>query len=138
MENIKNPFLIELGSIGFSEIGFITIFEESDKLPFNIKRTYWTYFCPNNLKRGGHAHKNLKQVIVSVSGEIQIMTETLNGKKQNFILDRPDKGLYIESYCWREITFSQNAVLLCLASDIYREADYIREYSEFQKLKNLV
>jgi hypothetical protein len=138
MENIKSPSLIDLGSIGSSELGFITVCEEGGRIPFEIKRAYWTYFTPNNVKRGGHAHKNLKQVIVSVSGIIKIKTETLEGKLESFTLDNPDKGLYIENFCWREIKFSHNAVLLCLASEIYRESDYIRDYSEFKKLRTQV
>lgn len=135
MENKKSPFFIDLGTIGSSELGFITVCEEGNNFPFKIKRTYWTYFTPNNVERGGHAHKNLKQVIISVSGVIQIKTETLEGELKSFTLDRPDKGLYIENFCWREIKFSHNAVLLCLASEVYRESDYIRDYSEFQKLR---
>lgn len=134
-EKLNSPCIIELGGIGTSALGFITVCEEGKDFPFKIKRTYWTYFTPNNVERGGHAHHNLKQLIISVSGTIKIKVEKLNGEVTNFILDSPDKALYLDDVCWREIKFSHSAVLLCLASENYRESDYIRDYNSFEKLK---
>ena len=131
----RNPRLINLGKIGDSSLGYITVGESNSNIPFNIRRTYWTYFTPHNIERGGHAHKKLKQVIVAVCGIIELKLETLNGEIFNFVLDSPEKGLLIESTCWREIKFSHNAVLLCLASDKYSEDDYIRDYTSFISLR---
>lgn len=128
------PSLIEFPSIGDSSLGYITIGEAYKNIPFDIKRVYWTYFTPNNVKRGGHAHKNLEQIIFAVNGKIEFYTETLDGLLNTFILDSPQQGLYIPPLIWRDIQFSHSAVLLCLASEAYTEEDYIRHYSDFKNL----
>ncbi|RDC64126.1 sugar 3,4-ketoisomerase [Adhaeribacter pallidiroseus] len=128
----NKPCLIYFPSIGNSTLGFITIAESNHNVPFEIKRVYWTYFTPHNVTRGGHAHKNLHQIIFAVSGRIEFSIETLSGEKSHFLLESPDTGLYLPSLTWRDITFSHNAVLLCLASEHYNESDYIRYYSDFK------
>ncbi len=125
-----------LPKIGSSDLGYISVGENSKNIPFDIKRVYWTYYTPQDVTRGGHAHLILKQVIVAVSGIITFTTEDLNGNKQEFILDSPDKGLFIPEKIWRDIKFSHSAVLLCLASEKYTEDDYIRDYEIFSKLKD--
>ncbi|MCT6870172.1 MAG: FdtA/QdtA family cupin domain-containing protein [Apibacter sp.] len=134
MDNIGKPHIIELSKIGSSALGYITVAEENLNIPFEIKRVYWTYFTPQDIQRGGHAHKELKQMIFAVSGTIEFKTEDIYGNKETFILDSPEKGLFIPSKIWRDIKFSHNAVLLCLASEFYLENDYIRDYDEFKKL----
>lgn len=129
---LKEPKLIEFSSIGDSSLGFITVTEANKNVPFDIKRVYWTYFTPNNVKRGGHAHKELQQIIFAVGGQIEFFTETFAGVKKHFILNQPHVGLYIPPMIWRDIKFSHNAVLLCLASKEYSEKDYIRDYFEFK------
>ncbi len=131
------PFIIKFPSIGSSTLGFISIAEVSRNISFDIKRVYWTYFTPNNVKRGGHAHKSLQQMIFAVSGTIEIKTENRNGENQTFLLDSPDKGLFIPALVWRDIKFSHNAVLLCLASEVYREEDYIRNYAVFKSANGI-
>ena len=131
----KNPQFIDFSKIGNSSTGYISI-AEKEKLPLEINRVYWTYYTPQDVTRGGHAHLKLKQIIVAVSGTITFSTEDLEGKKEVFILDRPDKGLFIPQKIWRDIIFSHNAVLLCLASAVYDEEDYIRIYEDFKKLRN--
>lgn len=129
------PQIIELDKIGNPNLGYITVAENSKKIPFEIKRVYWTYYTPNEIKRGGHAHKKLNQVIFAVAGTIIFTTENLNGNRETFTLDAPHKGLYIPEKIWRDIQFSHNAVLLCIASETFQEDDYIRDYKEFKKLK---
>lgn len=131
---MNKPHIIELSKIGSSVLGYITVAEENLNIPFNIKRVYWTYFTPQDVQRGGHAHKELEQLIFAVSGNIEFTTEDIYGNTETFILDSPEKGLYIPSKIWRDIKFSHNAVLLCLASEFYIEEDYIRDYDEFKKL----
>lgn len=126
------PSLIEFSSIGDSTLGFITVGEAYKNVPFEIKRVYWTYFTPNNVKRGGHAHKELEQIIFAVCGRIEFFTETLDGNKESFVLDTPNIGLYIPKLVWRDIQFSHSAVLLCLASEHFIESDYIRNYTDFK------
>jgi hypothetical protein len=128
--------IIEFPTIGSSALGFISVAEQHVNVPFEIKRVYWTYYTPNDVQRGGHAHKDLEQLIFAVSGTIEFNVEDLDGNKQRFILDKPHKGLYLPRQVWRDIKFSHSAVLLCLASEVYVEADYIRDYKDFQMLQN--
>ncbi|WET48391.1 FdtA/QdtA family cupin domain-containing protein [Chryseobacterium indologenes] len=129
---MTNPQIITFNKIGSSELGYITIAEEQKNIPFNIQRVYWTYYTPQDVIRGGHAHKKLKQVIFAVSGTITFNTEDKEGNKETFILDHPSKGLFIPELIWRDIQFSHNAVLLCLASELYDENDYFRDFEEFK------
>lgn len=130
------PYILPINKIGTTSLGYISVAEEEENIPFKIKRVYWTYYTPQDVTRGGHAHLDLQQVIVAVSGKIVFNTEDLAGNKEEFILDSPEKGLYIPKHIWRDIKFSHNAVLLCLASEKYTEDDYIREYKHFLKLKD--
>ncbi|MGE8432274.1 sugar 3,4-ketoisomerase [Chryseobacterium joostei] len=131
MEKHK-PHILLLDKIGSSELGYITIAEAQKNVPFDIQRVYWTYYTPQDVTRGGHAHKKLQQVIFAVSGIITFNTEDKEGKKETFVLDHPTKGLYIPELIWRDIQFSHSAVLLCLASELYDEKDYFRDFEEFK------
>jgi dTDP-4-dehydrorhamnose 3,5-epimerase-like enzyme len=131
-----SPEYFEVSSIGDSTLGFISIAEFPKISPFEIKRVYWTYFTPQNVVRGFHAHKELYQLIFAVSGSISFYTEDRLGNKKEFTLTEPNKGLFIPPLVWREIKFSHNAVLLCLASLEFAEGDYIRNYQDFIKIKN--
>jgi dTDP-4-dehydrorhamnose 3,5-epimerase-like enzyme len=131
MNNIS-PQYFEVTSIGQSSLGFISVAEFPTNLPFEIKRVYWTYYTPQNVIRGYHAHQELHQLIFAVSGTITFYTEDRTGHKAEFVLSEPNKGIHLPPYVWREIKFSHNAVLLCLASQEYREKDYIRDYESFK------
>ncbi|WP_124639591.1 sugar 3,4-ketoisomerase [Amniculibacterium aquaticum] len=131
-----NPHLITLDKIGSSDLGYITIAEAQQNIPFEIKRVYWTYYTPQDVVRGGHAHKNLEQVIFAVSGTITFNTEDKDGNREAFVLDHPSKGLYIPKLIWRDIHFTHSAVLLCLASEHYTEDDYFRNFTEFKEYTN--
>lgn len=131
LSDLSKPALINFGKLGSSELGYITV---AEKLPFEIKRVYWTYYAPHNVIRGNHAHKELCQIIFSLSGVIKFELENINGDKENFVLETPEVGLYIPKMYWRTMKFSHNAVLLCLASEVFKEEDYIRDYYEFRSL----
>lgn len=131
---MSKPYLIDFNKIGSPNLGYISVGENHENIPFEIKRVYWTYYTPQDVTRGGHAHYDLEQVIVAVSGTITFTTEDLQGNKSEFILDSPEKGLYIPKLIWRDIKFSHNAVLLCMASEKYIAADYIRDYKTFLEL----
>lgn len=133
-----SPYLIEFKSIGSSTLGFITIAEYPMNIPFKIKRVYWIYDTPSNQERGFHAHKELNQLIFAVSGKILFNTEDRNGVKQQYTLDKPNVGLFIPPLVWRQIVFEENSVLLCLASEIYIEEEYIRDYNEFKKINQII
>ncbi|MBD2721784.1 sugar 3,4-ketoisomerase [Hymenobacter armeniacus] len=127
------PHLIEFSKIGSPALGYITVGENST-LPFAVQRVYWTYYTPDSVIRGHHAHHDLEQLIFATSGRIEFVLEGLDGKSETFVLDSPNLGLYIPRLYWRTIKFSHNAVLMCLASKEYSEEDYIREYDEFKAL----
>lgn len=134
--NNKKTHIINFEKIGSSQLGYITITEAQKNIPFDIKRVYWTYYTPQDVVRGGHAHRDLEQVIFAVSGTITFNTEDKDGNKETFVLDHPSKGLYIPNLVWRDIHFTHNAVLLCLASEHYTEDDYFRDYEEFKTYIN--
>ncbi|RXM52015.1 MULTISPECIES: sugar 3,4-ketoisomerase [unclassified Chryseobacterium] len=129
------PHIIDFLKIGSPELGYITVAEAQKNVPFSINRVYWTYFTPQDVIRGGHAHKKLQQVIFAVSGTIEFNTQDLDGNEATFVLDSPSKGLYIPELIWRDIKFSHNAVLLCLASEHYDEDDYFRDFEDFKNYR---
>lgn len=104
---------------------------ENDTIPFDVKRVYYLFDVPSGAKRGGHAHKKLKQVLIAISGSFDVVLK--DGKsKETITLNRPDKGLLIENNIWRELeNFSSGSVCLVLASEEFSEEDYIRSYKEY-------
>ena len=108
---------------------------EKDLLPYKIKRVYYLYDVPSDSIRGGHAHKELQQFLIAVSGSFTVVLD--NGKdRKSFLLNRPNKGLLIPSGVWRELeNFSAGSVCLSLVSEEYDEDDYIRDYTAFKSLK---
>ena len=128
------PELVYFDRIGDPSLGYLSV-AEHDGLPFDVKRVYWTYFTPESVERGGHAHKKLNQILVAVAGKIVVSTELLTGSKDVFVLESPDVGLFLPTNCWRTMKYSHNAVQMVLCSMTYSEDDYIREYEEFKKLR---
>ncbi|NHM01627.1 sugar 3,4-ketoisomerase [Flavobacterium difficile] len=104
---------------------------ENDTIPFAVKRVYYLFDVPSGAKRGGHAHKKLKQVLIAISGSFDVVLK--DGKSKEIVtLNRPDKGLLIENNIWRELeNFSSGSVCLVLASEEFSESDYIRSYKEY-------
>jgi hypothetical protein len=130
---MHKPDIISFSQIGNSSLGYISVADCSKNIPFEVKRIYWTYYTPDKVERGNHAHKELQQVIIAVAGVIKFELESNEGTVYKFTLDSPNKGLFIPKQFWRKINFSHNAVLLCIASLEYDENDYIRDYLEFKK-----
>lgn len=131
---MNKPYIIEFPKIGDYTTGYISIAEGST-LPINVQRVYWTYYTPEEIHRGNHAHHELEQVLFAAAGRIIVKTETLTGEEDTFVLDKPNMGLFIPKLCWRTMQYTHNAVQICLASMEYSEEDYIREYEDFEKLK---
>lgn len=131
------PEYFKVSSIGESKLGFISIAEYPKNIPFEIKRVYWTYFTPQNVMRGSHAHKELEELIFACSGTITFYTEDKFGNKGEFRLSEPNVGIYLPPYVWREIKFSHDAVLLCLASMGYEEEEYIRNFEDFRQYQKI-
>ena len=113
--------------------GSLIALENQRNLPFDIKRVYYIYGTKPDVARGFHAHKKLKQLLIAVSGSVEIYCE-MNGQKTVYPLDSQDKGLLIEGMVWHTMeNFSPDCVLLVLADDYYNEADYIRDYAIFKQ-----
>jgi hypothetical protein len=129
----KKPFLIDFPKVGNSVQGYISV-AENNNLPFEVNRVYWTYYTPESVHRGGHAHHKLEQILVAVSGKIIVHTEIPGGIKDTFILESPQIGLLLPIYCWHNMQYSHNAVQMCIANIAYDEKDYIRDYQEFLAL----
>mgnify|MGYP004583503223 FL=1 len=113
--------------------GQLVALEEHKDIPFEIKRVYYMYDTVAGVTRGHHAHKNLQQILVCVHGSCKIRLD--NGKeKKVVVLEKPYEGLYVANNMWREMfDFSEDAVLMVFASELYDESDYIRDYDEFLK-----
>ena len=115
--------------------GNITIVQNGDFLPFDIKRVYYLYDVPGGSERGGHAHKELHQLIVAASGSFDVILDD-GAMKKTVTLNRPNYGLLIVPGIWREIVnFSSGAICLVLASEKYKTGDYIRDFAEFKRVK---
>lgn len=118
------------------EKGNITVVENSATVPFEVKRSYYLYDVPGGKSRGGHAHRELSQLIVAASGSFSVTLDDGNVKR-TFLLNRPYQGLYIVPGIWRTLDdFSSGSVCLVLASYGYDETDYIRDYNDFIAYKN--
>jgi dTDP-4-dehydrorhamnose 3,5-epimerase-like enzyme len=115
--------------------GSITVIEGVKEIPFNIKRIYYLYDVPGGASRGGHAHKHLHQLIIAASGSYDIILD--DGKiKRTILLNRPYYGLLMPPGIWRDLSnFSSGAICIVLASDVYKEQDYIRDYDDFLNFK---
>lgn len=127
--------IIELDKHHSDRKGNISVVENGTTLPFDVKRAYYLYDVPGGESRGAHAHYNLEQLIIAVSGSFTVILD--DGKcKRSFFLNRPYQGLYVRPGLWRDLSdFSSGAVCLVLASDIYLKEDYIRDYTEFINYK---
>lgn len=118
------------------EKGNISVVENDTTVPFNVKRVYYLYDVPGGESRGGHAHKELCQLIIAASGSFDVTLDDGNVKR-TFTLNRPYQGLLVVPGIWRELNnFSSGSVCLVLASMKYDEEDYIREYSNYLIYKN--
>lgn len=111
--------------------GNLTFIETGNHLPFAIRRVYYLYDVPGGYERGAHAHKRLEQLIVAMSGSFDVVLDD-GDARQRFHLSRPYYGLYVSPMTWRLLdNFSSAGVCMVLASQVYDEVDYIRDYDEF-------
>lgn len=113
------------------ERGMLVALEYEKECPFPIKRVYYMYDTRENVRRGYHAHRNLRQMLICVNGSCKIHLDD-GEETREIILDTPQKGLYLGKGIWREMyDFTPHAVLISLASELYDESDYIRNYQQF-------
>lgn len=115
--------------------GNLTVAESMQHVPFDVRRVYWTYDVPAGESRGGHAHKQCREVIIAVSGSFTVTLDN-GSEKKSFHLNYPWQGLLVETGIWRTLDdFSSGAVCLVIASELYDEDDYIYDYDEFLRYK---
>ena len=115
--------------------GNLTFVEGGNHIPFDIKRVYYLYDVPGGSERGGHAHKELHQLIIAMSGSFDVVLDD-GLERKRFSLNRSYYGLYVPTMLWRELdNFSSGAVCMVLASNLYDEADYYRDYEEYLRAK---
>ena len=129
--------MIELDRHHSDRKGNLTVVENGSTLPFDVMRVYYLYDVPGGENRGAHAHKELSQLIVAASGSFTVTLDDGNCKR-SFFLNRPYQGLYVKPGLWRDLVdFSAGAVCMVLASDAYKADDYIRNYDDFIKFRQI-
>lgn len=113
--------------------GNLTVAEQMLNVPFEIKRVYWVYDIPAGENRGGHAHKQCRELIIAASGSFTVTVDDGRGRR-TFLMNHPYQGLLVETDVWRTLDdFSSGAVCLVLASELFEEEDYIRDYDDYLK-----
>lgn len=134
--NVFDCTMVELDKHHSNRKGNLTVVENGQTLPFDVKRVYYLYDIPGGENRGAHAHKDLSQLIIAASGSFTVTLD--DGKcKRSFFLNRPYQGLYVKPGMWRDLDdFSSGAVCMVLASEVYQKEDYIRDYNEFIEFRN--
>lgn len=124
------PYLILFDQIGNPAEGFLATTQYAEKLPFPVKRVFWTHGIPFGVARGNHANQQTQEVLVAVNGSIEVKAEWADGQ-ETFTLNSPASGLYIPALRWTTLRFSEGAIAVCLASTDFSEDDYIRDYASF-------
>jgi dTDP-4-dehydrorhamnose 3,5-epimerase-like enzyme len=133
MTKINDVQLIQIPTV--EDLRGNLAFVQNDILPFELKRVYYLFDVPSTAFRGGHSHVNQHEILIALSGSFEVLIN--DGKeKKSYLLNKPYIGLHIPTGIWRELeNFSSGAVCLVLASDVFEESDYIRDYNEFLKTK---
>lgn len=135
MKTVYDCGIIKLSKHHSERRGNLSVAENSTTVPFDIRRVYYIYDVPGGVSRGSHAHKQLSQLIVAVSGSFTVILDDGNVRR-SFFLNRPWLGLYVAPGIWRSVEdFSSGAVCMVLASHPYNEDDYIRVYDDFLKFR---
>lgn len=129
------PHYLTFSQLGEAGIGYISVSENATPpLPFAVQRVFWTYYTPDTILRGRHAHRATEQVVIAVAGRILVTAEQADGKLDVFRLESPHVGLYLPPNVWHTMQYSPGAVQLALASQPFSEEDYIRDYQDFKKV----
>jgi len=133
--NVFDCSMVELDKHHSDRKGNLSIIENCETLPFDVKRVYYLYDVPGGESRGSHAHRDLEQLIIAASGSFKVTLD--DGRcKRTFFLNRPYQGLYVKPGIWRDLEdFSSGAVCMVLASEVYQAEDYIHDYDEFLEFR---
>ena len=138
MNTVYDCTIIELDRHHSKRKGDISVVENEITVPFAVKRVYYLYDIPGGSSRGAHAHKELMQLIVAVSGSFTVTLDD-GTVKRTFHLNRPYQGLLVKSGIWRELDdFSSGSVCMVLASEVYDADDYIHDYKEFLNFRRII
>lgn len=131
------PFIIDFPKI-HDPRGNLTFLQGFQQIPFEIKRTFWTYDVPGGEVRGGHAYDSQKEVIIALSGSFDVIITDKDGVAEKISLNRSYYGLYLPAKTWRHIeNFSTNSLALHISSESFSKEDYIRDFEEFKVLKDV-
>ena len=130
---MENPKIIEFGPKGTAELGFLSIAENLKSIPFEVKRVFWLYEVENDIERGNHAHRDTEQILICLRGEIEFFSEMPDQQEYNFIIDKPSTGIYIPPAAWHLMKYKKGTIQLVLASTLFAEDDYFREYADYEK-----
>ncbi len=133
--DFSKPQIIQLPKISDAR-GNLSFMQNTDQIPFDIKRVFWIYDVPGGETRGGHAFREQQEVIIAISGSLDIVVIDTLGNETKFCLNRSYFGLYIPPMHWRQLeNFSTNSVSVHLSNSGFSEADYIRDFNEFKNSK---
>ena len=125
--------IIDFPKIGNSIEGYISV-AENKTLPFEVKRVYWTYFTPESVMRGGHAHHRLELILVAVAGKIIVTTQIPGDADRRTILETAHQWILLPKYCWHNMQYSHNSVQMCITNMALKEPGYINEYQELKRI----
>lgn len=127
--------IVQIKTVDAGELGKLSFFEGTRDIPFEVRRIYYIYDAPKGTQRGGHAHRNLHQILFCPYGRIEIVLDDAHSR-ESVMLDAPSKGLLIGPGLWREMIWHTDHAVLCVAaSEYYDEHDYIRDYQDFLAYK---
>lgn len=130
----QRPHIINFSRFGEPSTGYISVAEDARNIPFEVRRVFWTYYTPESIVRGRHAHHQTEQVLIAASGRIIVTTEDGAGTINTFVLEQPNMGVYIPPDVWHTMQYTHSSVQLVLASTAYDEKDYIRSYEDFKRI----
>lgn len=134
--NIEKIKMLEFQELG-DERGNLIVIEGSQEIPFDIKRVFYIYGSDSTVIRGQHANKKTEFVLVNVAGKSKVKIKDGKGNEIIYHLNRPKTGIYIPTMVWKEMyDFSEDSVLLCLASEHYDAEEYIRDYETYVQIIN--
>ena len=134
--DLARPRVIEFAPIGDVSTGFLTVVALQRDMPFKVRRVFWTYGTPPDVIRGGHAHYRTETILVAISGKIVVSTELAGEVSEEFVLDTPNRGLYLPPLCWRTMKYTASAVQIAFESTDYSEEDYIFSMDDFRAMRN--
>lgn len=122
-----SPYIIELDQLGDQEKGMLSSIEHHEGIPFDVKRTFWTYNLPKSGHRGNHAHVKTQEVVIALTGSLEVEVLLPEIKNRVFFLENPNEALYLPPNVWRTIHYTEGTTILVLASEAYDGNDYVKD-----------